>query len=106
MTRIDIPGAKRATVLPAGALPAIDPARPEFVLALGGLEIRGKLNPKAARKLAAHQGSAVLQGKLVVEGGKPTLLEAGFQFLEPKPPAESPDAPPADAPAGGPPTGS
>ena len=65
-------------------LPAIDPAAPAFVLVLGTLEIHGKVNPKAARKLAQHPGGAVLQGKLIANGGKLRLLEAGFTWIEPK----------------------
>ena len=65
-------------------MPAIDPADPAFVLALGGLEIRGQVNPKAARKLSQHRGGAVLQGKLVAEGGRLNLLDAGFTWIDPK----------------------
>ena len=89
MKRIDIPSAKFAVVFPAGKLPGIDPNDPSFTLALGGFEIHGKVNAKAARKLAAHAGGAVLQGRLIVEGGKLSLAEAGFQFIEPKPQAET-----------------
>jgi hypothetical protein len=71
-------------VFPEGKLPAIDPADPAFVLVLGGVEIHGKVNPKAARKLAQHQGGAVLQGKLIVEAGKLSLADAGFTWIEPK----------------------
>ena len=60
MKRIDITSAKLNVVFPEGKLPAIDPNDPSFVLALGGFEIAGKVNPKAARKLAAHTGGAVL----------------------------------------------
>jgi hypothetical protein len=84
MKRVDIASAKLNVVFPEGKLPAIDPADPAFVLVLGGLEIRGKVNAKAARKLAAHPGGAVLQGKLIVEGGKLELAEAGFSWIEPK----------------------
>jgi hypothetical protein len=49
-------------------LPTIEPADPAFVLALGGLEIHSKVNPKVARKLAQHHGGDALQGKLVAEG--------------------------------------
>jgi hypothetical protein len=84
MNRITIQGAKLNVVFPEGKLPAIDPANPEFVLDLGGVEIHAKVNPKAARKLAAHAGGAVLQGKLVCEGGKLNLLDAGFTWIEPK----------------------
>jgi hypothetical protein len=77
---------KLAVVFPEGKLPAVDPNNPSFVLALGGFEIAGKVNAKAARKLAAHAGEAVLQGRLIVEGGKPVLAEAGFSWIEPKAP--------------------
>jgi hypothetical protein len=70
-------------------LPAIDPARSEFVLQLGAQQIRGSVSAKAARKLAAHAGSAVLQGRLVDRGDKLVLLEAGFQFIDPKPQPQS-----------------
>jgi hypothetical protein len=85
MKRLDIPSAKLTVVFPAGKLPAIDPADPAFVLVLGGLEIHAKVNPKAARKLAQHPGGAVLQGKLVAEGSKLELLDAGFTWIDPKP---------------------
>jgi hypothetical protein len=87
MKRVDIPSAKLTVVFPEGKLPPIDPADPAFVLVLGGLEIHGKVNPKAARKLAQHPGGAVLQGKLVAEGGKLDLLDAGFTWIDPKPEA-------------------
>jgi hypothetical protein len=87
--RIDISSAKLAVVFPAGKLPGIDPANPEFVLFLDGFQIHGKVNAKAARKLAQHAGGAVLQGKLMVEGGKLSLTEAGFSWIEPKPQAEA-----------------
>lgn len=82
--RLDIPSAKLTVVFPEGKLPAIDPADPAFVLVLGGVEIHGKINPKAARKLAQHKGGAVLQGKLIVESGKLSLADAGFSWIEPK----------------------
>jgi hypothetical protein len=84
MTRIPIQSAKLNVVFPEGKLPAIDPGAPEFVLELGGVAIRGRVNPKAARKLAAHPGGAVLQGRLVADGGKLTLADAGFTWIEPK----------------------
>jgi hypothetical protein len=87
--RNDIPSAKLAVVFPAGKLPGIDPNNPSFTLVLGGFEIHGKVNAKAARKLFTHGGGAVLQGKLIVEGGKLSLAEARFQFIEPKPQAEA-----------------
>ncbi len=84
MKRVDIASAKLAVVFPEGNLPAIDPADPAFALVLGGWEIRSKVNPKAARKLAQHRGGAVLQGKLVAEGGELNLLDAGFTWIDPK----------------------
>jgi hypothetical protein len=89
MKRIDIASAKLAVVFPAGKLPAIDPNDPSFTLALGGFEIRASVNPKAARKLAAWAGGAVLQGKLIVDDGKLVLADAGFTWIEPKPQAEA-----------------
>ena len=82
--RLDIASAKLTVVFPEGKLPGFDPADPAFVLVLGDFEIRGKVNPKAARKLAQHKGGAVLQGKLIVEGGKLSLADAGFNWIEPK----------------------
>ena len=84
MKRLDIASAKLSAVFPEGKLPAIDPADPAFVLVLGGREIQGKVNPKAARRLAQHRGGAVLQGKLVAEGGKLNVLDAGFTWIDPK----------------------
>ena len=84
MTRVDIASAKLNVVFPEGKLPSIDPANPAFVLFLSGIQIAVRVNAKAARKLAAHRGGAVLQGKLVVEGGKLTLADAGFSWIEPR----------------------
>ena len=92
MNRIDIGSAKLNVVFREGELPSIDPAKPEFVLALGGFEIHGKINPKAARKLAAWAGGVVLQGRLIVEGGKLVLADAGFSWIDPKPKAEAQEA--------------
>src|SRR4051794_22433893 len=89
MKRVDITSAKLNAVFPEGKLPAIDAADPTFVLLLGGLEIATKVNPKAARKLAQHKGGAVLQGKLVSEGGKLSLLDAEFTWIELRPQAEA-----------------
>jgi hypothetical protein len=89
VTRLDIASAKLNVVFPAGKLPTIDPADPAFVLVLGGVEIAGKVNPKAARKLSVHQGGAVLQGKLVAEGSRLTLADAGFSWIEPRAAAET-----------------
>jgi len=85
MKHITIPSAKLNVIFREGELPAIDPGDPSFTLVLGGTEIHGKVNPKAARKLAQHGGGAVLQGKLVAEGSKLNLLDAGFTFIDPKP---------------------
>jgi hypothetical protein len=84
VSRLDIPSAKLTVVFPEGKLPAINPADPAFTLVLGDIEIHGRVNPKAARKLAQHKGGAVLQGKLIVEGGKLSLADAGFNWIEPK----------------------
>ena len=65
-------------------MPAIPPEDPVFCLVLGGIQIAGRVTPKAARKLAAHPGGAVLQGRLMVEDGKLSLADAGFQFIEPR----------------------
>jgi hypothetical protein len=89
VTRLDIASAKLTVVFHEGKLPAINPDDPQFVLALGGFQIRGKVNTKAARKLAAHTGGAVLQGKLVPGPGWLQLEDAGFQFLDPRPRAET-----------------
>jgi hypothetical protein len=35
------------------------------------------------RELAQHTGGAVLQGRLLVEGGKLVLAEAGFSWIDP-----------------------
>jgi hypothetical protein len=102
MKRIDINAIKANIVFAQDKLPAIDPGDPEFTLNLGGTEIRGRCNPKAVRKLAQHRGGCVLQGRLVVEGGRLVLLDAGFTLLDPKPAAPPPillaeGSPPAGA---------
>ncbi len=84
MKRVDIASAKLSVVFPEGKLPAIDPADTAFVLVLGSLEIRGKVEFKAARKLAQHPGGDVSQGKLVAEGGKLNLLDAGVTWIDPR----------------------
>ncbi len=85
--RVDITSAKLNVVFPEGKLPAIPPDDPSFLLDLGGVQIVGQVSAKAARKLAQHTGGAVLQGKLVAEGGKLSLLDAGFTWIDPKPKA-------------------
>jgi hypothetical protein len=84
VTRLDITTMKVSVVFPEGKLPPIDPDDPAFVLVLGGVQIHGQVNPKAARKLAQHQGGAVLQGKLFFDAGKLSLADAGFNWIEPK----------------------
>ena len=90
MTTIPITSAKLNVVFPQGKLPAIDPARPEFMLDLGGVKICARINSKAARKLAVQTGGAVLQGRLLVEGGKLCLVDAGFSWIDPRPVEVSP----------------
>jgi hypothetical protein len=87
--RLNIASAKLTVVFPEGKLPAIDPADPAFVLVLGDFEIRGKLNSKAAHKLAQHKGGTVMQGNVIAEAGKLSLADAGFNWIEPKAQAEA-----------------
>jgi hypothetical protein len=68
-----------------GSLPKIDPEAPRFTILLGGIPIVVAISAKAARKAAIHQGGAVLQGRLQVEGGRLVLREAGFSWLDPEP---------------------
>ena len=82
MMKLLIKSAKLTVVLKAGELPTIDPADPRFTLDLDGVEIAAKVHSKAARKLQTHDGGAVLQGRLAVEHGQLTLLDAGFQWIE------------------------
>jgi hypothetical protein len=84
-TVVAIPFCKLAVVFKPGSMPQVNPDCPYLVLDLGGTRITARLNPRAARKLAAHKGAAVLQGRLVVEQGELVLLEGGFQFNDPKP---------------------
>jgi len=93
VTSILAPSIKLSISFRAGSLPAIDSRAPQFLLRLASVTISGQVNAKAARRLATHIGGAVLSGKLVEEGGKLVLLDAGFQFLDPQP------APVAPAPA-------
>lgn len=106
--RIEITAIKANIVFREGALPRIDPGDPRFELDLGGVKIRGQVNAKAARKLAAHRGAAILQGRLVLEDGGLLLKDAGFTFHDPKPAAEPVPpsgltTPPVGPPAGAPP---
>jgi hypothetical protein len=90
MMKLLIKTAKLNVVFRQGELPPIDVNDPRFVLDLDGVEIQSKINSKAARKLKDHTGGAVLQGRLVVENGQLTLLDCGFQFLDPKPEVSKP----------------
>jgi hypothetical protein len=76
-----------------GLLPTIDPADPNILIDLDGVKITTKVNAKAARKLASHDGGAILQGRLLVERGVLVLADAGFQFLEKKPAPSATQAP-------------
>ena len=87
MKSIIVPSIKATVPFRAGSLPSVDPANPTFELVMDGLKIQGKVNAKAARKLAVWQGSAILQGRLVVEGSRLVLTEAGFLFNDPRPAA-------------------
>jgi hypothetical protein len=89
MTRVPIASAKLTCVFHEGELPEISPDDPAFVLVMGGLEIHGKVTAKEARKLAAHTGGAVLQGKLVPGPGWLQLEDAGFSWIDPRPGAEA-----------------
>jgi hypothetical protein len=82
---IEVPSIKAVIPFKAGSLPRIDPNDPAFELTMSGLKIRAKINAKAARRLAGHTGSAILQGRLVMEGGRLLLVDAGFTFNDPKP---------------------
>jgi hypothetical protein len=84
MTVIPVQSAKFGVVFPEGRLPRIDPNRPEFILDLDGCKIQARISPKAARKLAVHQGGAILSGRLIVENGRLVLDAAGFQWMEKK----------------------
>ncbi len=87
MKSIIVPSIKATVPFKAGSLPAIPWQDPTFELVLNGVKIPGKVNAKAARKLAVWPGSAVLNGKLVMEGGRLVLTEAGFLFNDPRPAA-------------------
>jgi hypothetical protein len=90
MTTIDATSLKVTIAFKADAKPAIDPADPTFEIVLGTVRIGGQVTAKAARKLAAHPGGAVLQGKLIMQGGQLVLIDAGFTYIDPKPPATEP----------------
>jgi hypothetical protein len=80
---IPIPSLKVSVVFKAGSLLGI-PSDGAFLLDLGGALIAIRVNGKAARKLASWKGSAVLQGRLVVEDGLLVLHDAGFTLVDPK----------------------
>jgi hypothetical protein len=90
MTTISVTSAKFGLAFKAGQLPDINPDNPSFVINLDGLKVQSKITAKAARKLKAHAGGAVLSGKLVVQDGDLVLLDAGIQFLDVQPPASQP----------------
>jgi hypothetical protein len=98
MTNLTLQSVKVAIPFKAGSLPDVDPADPRITIDLGGVVIHAQINAKAARKLEAHTGGAVLQGRLLVEDGRLSLVEAGFQMLDPRPDDE------ACRPSGSPPT--
>ena len=85
-----VPNSAKLTVpFKAGELPQIPWDAPVFELALGGTKIQVQVSAKAARKLAVHQGSAVLQGQLVSEAGRLVLTQAGFTWNDPRPSVEA-----------------
>ena len=88
MRRIAIGAMKVNIVFREDQLPTLDPDHPEFILVFGPFEVRTRINAKTARKLATHQGGAVLQGRLIVERGKLVLDQAGFNWTDPKPAIE------------------
>jgi hypothetical protein len=84
MLTIPIQTAKLSIAFPPGSLPSVAPQKPELTLDLGdGYLIWVSISPKSARKLAAWQGSAVLQGRLVRGSAGLKLLDAGFTFIDP-----------------------
>ena len=85
MKRVDLASAKLTVVFPEGKLPAIDPADPAFVLVLGGLEILGKVNPKAARKLAQHRAVPSCKGSWSPRGANWTSSTRGSPGSIPRP---------------------
>ncbi|MBV8488785.1 MAG: hypothetical protein JO161_10945 [Planctomycetaceae bacterium] len=90
VSKIQVSSAKLAFPFRAGELPRINPQNPVFTVEFGSLNIEVKINAKAARKLATHQGGAVLQGRLVQENGRFQLLDAGFTWMDPKPTENAP----------------
>lgn len=89
MNIVTITNGKLSIVFKQNALPIVNPSDPRFILNLNGVKIAVQINPKAARKLAAHSGGAVLQGKLVAtDSGNLSLRDAGFNWLDPKPATE------------------
>lgn len=82
---VPVQSAKLMIPFKAGNLPRVSPDSPVFELLLGDVRITVRISAKSARKLGVHPGGAVLQGRLVVDRGKLTLLEAGFTWCDPKP---------------------
>ncbi len=90
MSTLRIPSAKFAVTFPAGELPAVDPADPRLSISLGGTTIEARVNRKAAARLSAHRGGAVLLGRLIAGPNNTLVLaEAGFTFFESRPAAAS-----------------
>ena len=85
MTTLKISSAKLTIPFKAGELPKVDERDPSILLDLDGFRIAVRINAKAARKLAVHDGGAVLQGRLLVESGHLVLKDAGFQWIEQNP---------------------
>jgi hypothetical protein len=91
---IHVPSGKLAVVFKPGGLPRINPNDTRFELDFGGVRLACQINAKAARKLQTWEGGAVLQGRLVTQSNHLVLIEAGFQFLEPRPvEPQKPDQP-------------
>ncbi len=88
MITITVPSLKIAYMFTEGNLPAVDPSDPRFTIALGPATIEVRINRKAAARLSAHHGGAVLQGRLMAGPNNTLVLaEAGFTWLEPRPAA-------------------
>ena len=67
----------------AGRLPEISPSNPEFEIVVGRLKVRVRVTPRAARRLADHEGPALLVGRLHTDDdGRLVLLNAGFEFIK------------------------
>jgi hypothetical protein len=79
-----------------------NPHRGQFGRDWGDLEHAGKTNPGHQPPRAEFANgirccrNPVLQGKLVAEGGKLSLLDAGFAWIDPKPRVEAAATPDSD----------